>query len=157
MSRIESVAAVGCLKFLTSPMTMLPTEIQEQLATMLGPRGFELCSSTGPDPNHMGAWQLEFRSGPFIVTASQDRASEPTWICAGSLTEDATSRPLRGPWPLSHLRGFLDNASSPYAFNCLADQLQWLSERLDCVLNVDMLDSDEMNDWSIAAARAKFA
>jgi hypothetical protein len=132
---------------------MTPTEIRDQLETMLTLHGFRLSSFIGPESEAMGAWYCEFRSSTLIVTASQDRTSDLTSICVGSLVRRAPQKQMRGPWSLSHLRGFFDNEYRHHAFDGVADQIEWLRETVDRVLDSDMLNSHELNDWLIATSR----
>lgn len=136
---------------------MTPTQIRDDLATLLVPRGFRQYSFIGPDPTAMGAWYVEFRSSSLTVAASQDRTGDSTSIRVGSLNRRAPRKQMRGPWSLSHLRGFLDNAPIHHAFADVSDQLRWLRESLVQVLDSETLNSDELNDWSISASRSMFA
>lgn len=136
---------------------MTPAEIRDQLETLLTPQGFRLYSFTAPDPNVMGGWYAEFRSTSLMVTASQDRTGDATSICVGSLERRAPGKQMRGPWSLSHLRGFFEKKSTHHLFDSVAGQLEWFREVLDRLLDSDMLNSDELNEWSIAASHALFA
>lgn len=136
---------------------MVPAEIRDELETLLAPRGFRLHSFTGPDQKAMGAWHIELRSPSVIVTASQDRTGDVMAVCVGTLARRAPLKQMRGPWPLSHLRGFLERKAAHHRFDGVSDQLDWLRQTLDRILDPEMLNSDQLNDWAVAASRMLFA
>ena len=136
---------------------MTPTEIRDALETLLAPQGLTLHSFVGPDATAMGAWYIDFRSPTLIVTASQDRTGDSTSICVGSLVRRAPRKQMRGPWSLSHLRGYFDNALNHHSFDDVSEQLAWLSAASDRILDPDMLNSDQLNDWAVSASRVMFA
>ena len=43
------------------------------------------------------------------------------------------------------------------SFDDVSAQLKWLRDSLDRVLDSEMLDSDELNDWAVSASRVLFA
>jgi hypothetical protein len=135
---------------------MTPAEVRDALETLLAPQGFNLDSCVGPDATAMGAWYIEFRSPTLIVTASQDRTGDSTSICVGSLVRRAPRKQMRGPWSLSHLRGYFDNARIHHSFKSVSDQLAWLRAESNRILDSDMLNSDELNDWAVSASHVMF-
>ncbi len=135
---------------------MTPTQIRDTLESLLTPHGFKLHSFDGPHPNSMGGWHLDFRSTDTTVTASQDRAGDEISICVGSLIRPGPRKHMRGPWPLSHLHGFLHNARVHYRFKDVADEIDWFRNSLHQLLDTDLLNSDGLNDWAVAASRLLF-
>lgn len=136
---------------------MTPTQIRDELETLLNPLGFTLYSFVGPDPNAMGAWYIDFRSPALTVTASQDRTGDSISICVGSRVRRAPRKHMRGPWSLSHLRGYLDGANKHHCFRDVPEQLTWLRGSFHRILDADMLNSDELNEWAVAASHVMFA
>lgn len=132
---------------------MSSEELTSLLKRILDPYQFELVeSSTGG----MGAWAVRFESVEFVVTASQDRSGEVPGICFGSRSRRKPRAQLRGPWSLSHLRGFIDGSLDHYRFTDANEQLGWLEENIDRVLCSEFLNSNELNSWAVRASRRMF-
>ncbi len=130
-----------------------PAEVISLLEQILEPFRFEQCDfSTGG----MGAWSVRFETVEFVVSASQDRSDDVLGICIGSRIRSKPRAHLRGPWPLSHLRGFLDGILEHFRFKDSDEQLAWLAENVDRLLNSEVLNSDELNLWAARASRRMF-
>lgn len=132
------------------------TEIQAAVDALLRPHGFVVLTKHGPDPDHMGGWFAEFQTGEFRVIVSQDRTGDVVSICIGSRVRPKAGTHMRGPWSLSHLRGYLDGGSDQYIFSRVEDQIAWLCENLSTVLQSSLLNSDKLNQWSVHASRRLF-
>lgn len=128
-------------------------EIQSALWEILQGRDFEQTSAQGPDRSAMGGWLTEFQSDEFIAQVSQDRTGDVVSICIGSNIRPKTGAHMRGPWSLSHLRGYLDGQLDHFRFENPDEQLTWLRNNLNVILDSDLLNSDELNAWAVKASR----
>ena len=120
---------------------------------MLESHEFALVAADGPDPNSMGGWCVEYQSEEFIATISQDRGGDIISVSIGSRVRHRPRGHMRGPWSLSHLRGFLDGSLDHYNFESINDQIEWLRENSKRILQSQFLNSDELNQWSVVASR----
>lgn len=136
---------------------MTPTQIHDTLRALLAPHGFTLHSFDKPDRESMGGWHMDFRSADLTVAASQDRSGDGISICVGSLTRRAPQKHMRGPWSLSHLHGFLHNSRVHHRFESIADEIDWFRDALHQLLDRNLLNSDELNDWAVSATRFLFS
>lgn len=105
----------------------------------------------------MGAWSVRWESVEFVVDLSRDRIGEMGWISIGSMLRRKPRSHRRGPWSLSHLRGYLDQQPDHYLFTGLREQLDWYRENEHRLLNSSLLNSDELNAWAIQASRRMFS
>jgi len=133
-----------------------PAKIRSSLEAILAPHAFELANAVGPGPNSMGGWYSEYHTNEFVATISQDRSNDTVSVCMGSRIRVKPSAHMRGPWSLSHLRGYIDGSADHYVFRSIGDQFAWLRANLDSVLHSNLLNSEELNQWSISASRRMF-
>lgn len=63
---------------------------------------------------------------------------------------------MRGPWSLSHLRGYLDGGQDHHIFGTVQEQFVWLEANIDRLLDTTFLNSDELNIWAVDASRRMF-
>ena len=133
-----------------------PTKIRSSLEAILDPYDFELANAVGPDPNSMGGWYSEYQTSEFVATISQDRSNDAVSVCIGARIRVKSRAHMRGPWSLFHLRGFIDGSDDHYIFRSISDQFAWLRANLDRILQSNLLNSEELNQWSISASRRMF-
>jgi len=104
----------------------------------------------------MGGWFFQTESDLFIVTAGQDRSGDGVGICVGSKKRRKPRAHMRGPWSLSHLRGYIDENADHFMFDNADDQIGWLKSNLQTILDTEFLNSDELNNWAVKASRRLF-
>ena len=85
----------------------LLTKIQE----ILRPYGFV---ETEDGNFSLGDRWFQIESDEFVVTAGQDRAGDVVGLCVGSKKRRIPRAYMRGPWSLSHLRGYLDGNAARF-------------------------------------------
>lgn len=127
--------------------------ITATLQEVLRPYGF---TETENSRGTMGGWFFQTESDEFIATAGQDRSGDGVGICVGSKKRRKPRAHLRGPWSLSHLRGYIDGNADHFMFNNVEDQIGWLQNNLQSILDTEFLNSDELNSWAVKASRRLF-
>ena len=138
------------------PSSMIHTKIQSRLEDVITPHEFTLVTAIGPDPNAMGAWYLEYQTPEFLVTLSQDRTGDVACVCVGSRIRHKPRGHMRGPWSMSHLRGYLDGMLDHFIFDSADEQISWLHDHADTILMTTFLNSNKLNQWSVNASRRLF-
>ena len=133
---------------------MTPSQIQSAINTILDPYGFVALPPQGP--GSMGGWCAEYMSDEFRVYAAQDRSGDTIQICVGSRIRRKPRAHMRGPWSLSHMRGYLDGIPDHYLFGDIEEQIAWFRANLATLLQTSLLNSDELNQWAGEAARRRF-
>ena len=135
------------------PQEDLQTIITSALQQMLEPHGFGRPHS---EALTMNGWWFCTESDEFTVTAGQQRSGDGLRICIGSRIRRRPRAHMRGPWSLSHLRGFAEGSRDHYPFQDPAEQLAWMQANIDKLLNTRFLNSDELNTWAVRASRRLF-
>ncbi|HVW01375.1 MAG TPA: hypothetical protein VHB77_13575, partial [Planctomycetaceae bacterium] len=77
-------------------------------------------------------------------------------ICVGSRIRPKPRAHMRGPWSLSHLRGYLDGNPGHFIFDDISEQIAWFRANIAKLLQTSLLNSDELNKWACEAARRRF-
>lgn len=106
------------------------------------------------DINAMGEWYVVLENDQFTILVTRDRGNHES-IEIGSKVRPRP-RAHKRQWSLSHLRGFLEGGKDHYSFKNLADQVAWLGENEEKLLDVSLLNSDEMNKWAVKASQRLF-
>lgn len=106
------------------------------------------------DISAMGEWYVVLENDQFTILVSRDRGGHES-IEIGA-KERPRPRAHKRQWSLSHLRGFLEGGKDHYPFKNLADQVAWLEENEEKLLDVSLLNSDEMNKWAVKASQRLF-
>ena len=107
------------------------------------------------DKSAMGEWYAYFENDEFIVSVSQDRSGF-TSIELGSKNRIKPKARMRGPWSMSHLRGYLEGIDDHYKFGSIAEEASWLENNDKRLFDSSFLNSDELNKWAVNASRRLF-
>jgi len=107
------------------------------------------------DISAMGEWYVYFENADFILGVSQDRSGF-TSIELGSRKRIRPRAHMRGPWSMSHLRGFLEGSKDHYKFTDIDSEALWLENNQDQLFDIKLLNSDKLNQWSVEASRRLF-
>jgi hypothetical protein len=104
----------------------------------------------------MGGWHVTLQNLEFVVHVGQDRAGDIEFIAIGSRVRRKPRAQMRGPWSLSHLRGFLDGQRDHRLFHHIQEQSSWLEENENQLFDSSLLNSDDLNTWAVNASRRMF-
>jgi len=104
----------------------------------------------------MGAWFFQTETDQVIVTAGQDRAGDGVEICVGAKKRRKPRAHLRGPWSLEQLRGYIEGNDDHFMFDNPDDQIGWLKNNIQSILDTEFLNSDELNNWAVKTSRRLF-
>ena len=63
---------------------------------------------------------------------------------------------MRGPWSMSHLKGYLDGGKDHYVFKSIGEEKSWLEENEIKLFDSSLLNSDALNQWAVKASRRLF-
>jgi hypothetical protein len=125
--------------------------VRNQLAYFIEHYDF---SFTESDVGSMGEWYVLLDSSELQIVVSHDR-NEFTYLEIGSKVRPRPGAHLRS-WSLGHIRGFLDGEDVHYQFHNLNEQIEWLKDHEDIVMKSSFINSDELNQWAVKAARIMF-
>ena len=104
------------------------------------------------DISAMGEWYVYFENADFIVGIGQDRIGHAE-IELGSKLRRKPRAHMRGPWSMSHLRGFIDGCKDHYMFITLGEEASWFDNNDKILFDSNFLNSDELNKWAVKASR----
>ena len=107
------------------------------------------------DKSTMGEWYVYYENAEFILGVSQDRGGF-TSIELGSKKRIRPGAHMRGPWSMSHLRGYLERIKDHYKFSSIKSEALWLESNLNLLFDSNLLNSDELNTWTVEASRRLF-
>ncbi|MFO7603291.1 MAG: hypothetical protein R6X06_05685 [Gammaproteobacteria bacterium] len=107
------------------------------------------------DKSAMGEWYVYFESAEFILGVDQDRGGF-TSIELGSKKRIRPRAHMRGPWSMSHLRGYLEGSKDHYKFPNIESEALWLESNQNQLFDSELLNSDELNKWAAEASRRLF-
>ena len=107
------------------------------------------------DKSTMGEWYVYFETGEFILSVGKDRRGF-TSIELGSKKRVRPRAHMRGPWSMSHLRGYLEGIKDHYKFDSIESEALWLESNLKLLFDSDLLNSEELNIWAAKASRRFF-
>jgi hypothetical protein len=108
------------------------------------------------DISAMGEWYVWFENPEFIVGVSKDRI-EFTSIEIGSKKRRKPRAHARGPWSMSHLRGYLEEKQVHYRFLNIEEEALWFKNNDSTIFDSNLLNSDELNKWAVKASRKLFS
>ena len=77
------------------------------------------------DKSAMGEWFVYYENSEFILGIGKDRSGYAS-IELGSKVRRKPRAQLRGPWTMSHLKGYLDGSKDHYRFEGLDEEMSWL-------------------------------
>ena len=107
------------------------------------------------DKSAMGEWYIYYENSEFILGISKDR-SERVTLSLGSKVRRKPRAQLRGPWSMSHLKGYLDGGKDHYIFESTEEEISWVEENERQLFDSSFLNSDELNQWAVKASRRLF-
>jgi hypothetical protein len=107
------------------------------------------------DKSAMGAWYIFYENSEFILGIGRDRSGY-THIELGSKVRRKPTAQLRGPWSMSHLKGYLDGSKDHYRFKSLEEELSWVEKNESKLFDSSFLNSDNLNQWAVKASRRLF-
>ena len=107
------------------------------------------------DKSAMGEWYIYYENSEFILGISKDR-SERVTLSLGSKVRRKPRAQLRGPWSMSHLKGYLDGGKDHYLFESTEEEISWVEENERQLFDSSFLNSDELNQWAVKASRRLF-
>ena len=107
------------------------------------------------DKSAMGEWYIYYENSEFILDISRGR-SERVSISLGSKIRRKPRAQLRGPWSMSHLKGYLDGGKDHYLFKSTEEEIHWLEKNEPQLFDSSFLNSDELNQWAVRASRRLF-
>jgi hypothetical protein len=119
------------------------------------PYGFSESYVYPPSEYSMFEWTYKAETDEFILQILRDRGGH-IGICLGSKVRRKPRAQMRGPWSLSHLRGYLDGGADHYRFTDVEEQIDWLRQNTRSLLETPFLNSDELNKWAVKASRRLF-
>lgn len=117
--------------------------------------GFSESRVFPPTSESMTAWAYYAETEEFRLDVERDRGGY-VGINVGSKVRRKPRAHMRGPWSLSHLRGFLEGHSDHFVFADIEEKIRWLEDNLESLLDTSFLNSDELNKWAIKASRRMF-
>ncbi|WP_372369580.1 hypothetical protein [Candidatus Uabimicrobium sp. HlEnr_7] len=99
----------------------------------------------------MGEWYALFTNEELSLEVFHDRG-DCEYIQVKSKIRRRPRAHLRG-FSLSHIRGFLEGKEDHYVFESLEEEVKWLIKNKEKVLDPSFINLDELNKWTIKAAR----
>jgi len=107
------------------------------------------------DQSEMGEWYAYYENSEFVLGISQDRG-DYIGIDLGSKIRRKPGAQMRGPWSMSHLRGYLDGKKGHFKFKNIREEVSWLEENEMGLFDTSLLNSDGLNQWAVKASRKRF-
>jgi hypothetical protein len=107
------------------------------------------------DRSGMGEWLVYYENSEFVLEISKDRG-DYIGISLGSKTRRKPRAQMRGPWSMSHLRGYLDGKKDHFKFENIRAEVSWLEENEMQLFDTSLLNSDGLNQWAVKASRRPF-
>ncbi|MDF1628507.1 MAG: hypothetical protein P1U78_01815 [Alcanivoracaceae bacterium] len=107
------------------------------------------------DRSGKGEWFVYYENFEFILGISKDRG-DYIGIDLGSKIRRKPRAQMRGPWSMSHLRGYLDGNKVHFKFNNTQEEVSWLEANEKELFDASLLNSDELNQWAVKASRRLF-
>ncbi len=103
----------------------------------------------------MGEWFVYYENSEFILGIGRDRGGHIS-IDLGSRIRRKLRAHMRGPWSMSHLKGYLDEGKDHFIFESINEEVSWLEENEMTLFDSSLLNSDALNQWSVKASRRLF-
>lgn len=104
------------------------------------------------DKSSMGEWYVDYDTTEFVLSITSDRSNHIS-IELGSKVRRKARAQMRGPWSMSHLKGYLDGRVVHYKFKDFNEEITWLEENELKLFDSALLNSDELNQWSVNASK----
>ena len=135
-----------------------PSEMRRVTSAVMriaSPYGFTESGVYPPTPSSMTAWAYSADTDEFTIEIERDRGGH-IGIYVGAKVRRKPRAHMRGPWSLSHLRGYLDGNAEHFRYTDVDDQIRWLQDNIQSLLDTSFLNSDELNEWAVRASRRLF-
>jgi hypothetical protein len=129
--------------------------ITSAVMRIAAPKGFTEAGAHPPSSDSMSAWAYYAETNEFKLEVVRERDGHVD-ICVGSKVRRQPRVQMRGPWSLSHLRGYLDGGADHFIFADTQEQIRWLKNNIESVLDTHFLNSDELQRWAVKASRRMF-
>lgn len=100
----------------------------------------------------MGEWYVRYENNEFIVGIWQDRSGYVA-IELGSKIRRKPKSHMRGPWSLSHLRGYLEGSKVHFDFQSPKEEAEWFENNENKLFDSSFLNSDDLNKWAVKASK----
>jgi hypothetical protein len=107
------------------------------------------------DRSAMGEWFVYYDNSEFILGIGRDRGGY-IGIDLGSKIRRKPRAHMRGPWSMSHLKGYLDEGKDHFNFKGINEEKSWLEENEMKLFDSSLLSSDALNQWAVKASRRLF-
>ncbi len=107
------------------------------------------------DRSGMGEWFVHYENSEFVLGISKDRGDNISIDLSSKFRRKPRAK-MRGPWSMSHLRGYLDGKKDHFKFKNLLEEISWLEENEMQLFDTSLLNSDELNQWAVNASRRLF-
>jgi len=107
------------------------------------------------DRSAMGEWFVYYENSEFILGIGKDRGGY-IGFDLGSKIRRRPRAHMRGPWSMSHLKGYLDGGKDHYVFKSIGEEKSWLEENEIKLFDSSLLNSDALNQWAVKASRRLF-
>ncbi len=107
------------------------------------------------DRSAMGEWFVYYENSEFVLGIGRDRGGHIS-IDLGSKIRRKARAHMRGPWSMSHLKGYLGEGKDHFNFKSINDEISWLEENKMALFDSSLLNSDALNQWSVKASRRLF-
>ena len=107
------------------------------------------------DRSAMGEWFVYYENSEFILGIGRDRGGH-IGIELGSKIRRKPRAHMRGPWSMSHLKGYLDERKEHFIFKSIDEEKSWLEENEMKLFDSSLLNSDVLNQWAVKASRRLF-
>ena len=101
----------------------------------------------------MGGWFVFVENSEFTFRISLDRSGGYPAVELGSRVRRKPRAHLRGPWSMSHLRGYLNDSKDHFRFKNFEEEKIWFKENEVTIFDSSFLNSDGLNVWAIKASR----
>ena len=103
-----------------------------------------------------GKYALQhYENSEFVLGISKDRG-DYIGIDLGSKIRRKPRAQMRGPWSMSHLRGYLDGEKDHFKFKNIREEVSWIEGNEMELFDTSLLNSDGLNQWAVKASRRLF-
>ena len=103
----------------------------------------------------MGSAYVEIDHRECTIEIQGDRSPGPDWVLLRSKTRLRPRAHMRGAL-VSQIRGFLEQRDEYATFRNLEDELQWLAEHWDGVVQGTFINSPGLQEWMLKVSRRMF-
>jgi hypothetical protein len=109
---------------------------------------------TDSSESSMGEWYINLEGSEFFISVSHDRGGS-TFIDVGTKVRKRPRAHIRD-WSLGYIRGYLEGKNEHYRFSNIDDQIEWLRDNENTVMNSSFINSDDLNTWAVKVSKRMF-